>query len=363
MSKKLAWTLFQYGLAFSLLGLVIWMNWDPGSRTGLQHVWHNRILKGNLNYGYLGLAFVLLAISLSITLIRWYILVRTVDLPFRVRDAFRLGMIGFFFNAFLPGSVGGDVIKAAGLAREQSRRTVAVATVIMDRVIALWALIWFVMITGGIFWWQGLLEGPAAATGYFVVKAAAIVVAITFSIWLAMGLLGDQRAEAFAQWLSRIPKVGGSLGELWRAGWTYRRRQASVYLVMLISWIGHIGFVFVFYCSVRTLWEPGSGPIPTVAQHFLLVPIGLVIQAAPLFPGGAGIGEAGFGGLYTWFGCIAAFAVLGSLVMRILNWVIGFSGYFVYLSIRSQLAIQQQKEEQSSEEKLVATGAPSATVT
>lgn len=342
MNKKLFWTLFQYGLAFGLLALVIRLNWNPGSETGLQNVWHNRILNGDLSFTFLGLAFVVLAVSFAITLVRWYILVRTVDLPFRLRDAFRLGMIGLFFNAFLPGSVGGDLIKAAGLAREQSRRTVAVATVIMDRVIALWALIWFVTICGIISWTQGWLEGPQAETAYLIIKIAGGTVVVTLTIWLSMGLLGNEKAEQFANWLSGIPKVGTSLGELWRAGWTYRCRQKAVALVMGISWIGHIGFVFVFYFSVRVLCQTPE-EIPTVAQHFLLVPIGLVIQALPLFPGGAGIGEAGFGGLYTLFGCTAAFAVLGSLVMRLLTWVIGFSGYFVYLSIRSQLVIQQEE--------------------
>ena len=58
----------------------------------------------------------------------------------------RLGMIGIFWNTFLPGAVGGDIIKATFLAREQSRRTVAVATVIMDRALALWALASWVLL-------------------------------------------------------------------------------------------------------------------------------------------------------------------------------------------------------------------------
>jgi glycosyltransferase 2 family protein len=51
----------------------------------------------------------------------------------------------------LPGSVVGDVVKAAALARGQSRRTAAVATVIMDRLIALWALAWVVAVLGSVF--------------------------------------------------------------------------------------------------------------------------------------------------------------------------------------------------------------------
>ena len=344
MSKKLAWTLFQYVLAFGLLAVVIWLNWNPGKDDGLSYVWHNRILTGDLNFVYLLLALVILTLSLAITLVRWYILVRTVGFDFTLRDAFRLGIIGFFFNAFLPGSVGGDLIKAAALAREKSdRRTRAVATVIMDRVIALWALIWFVAISGCIFWSVGGLT----ETAQLIVKIAAGIVGVTLTIWLAMGLLSDEQSERFAQWLSKAPKVGTSLGELWRAGWTYRRRQKSVALVMLISWVGHIGFVSAFYFGALVFTnDPAS--IPKYHEHFLLVPIGLVIQALPLFPGGAGIGELGFGTLYTWFGALLRYGVLGSLVMRILTWVIGFGGYFVYLSARSQFVDDEQEAEQTS---------------
>src|SRR6476660_5526238 len=82
---------------------------------------------------------------------------------------------------------------------------------------------------------------------------------------------------------------------------------------------------------MRTLWDAGSGQeVPTLAQHFLIVPIGLVIGAMPLFPGGAGIGELGFGLLYGWLGDSEASGVLGSLVQRVIMWVCGLLGYVIY---------------------------------
>jgi hypothetical protein len=104
----------------------------------------------------------------------------------------------------------------------------------------------------------------------------------------------------------------------------------------VLSWIGHVGFVLGFYCCARTLWDdlPGK-PLPTLAQHFLLVPLGLVISAVPLFPGGAGIGEVGFGWLYKVFGSDSSFGVLGSLVQRVVGWVIGLLGYGACMGMRT----------------------------
>ncbi|HTU90611.1 MAG TPA: lysylphosphatidylglycerol synthase transmembrane domain-containing protein [Gemmataceae bacterium] len=318
-----------------------------GISRGLAYVWQRHVHGGEpVHAGYLLLAFAVALPSMLLTFVRWYILVRAVELPFRAIDAFRLGFIGLFFNNFMPGSVGGDVIKAAALAREQDRRTVAVATVIMDRAIALWALVWFVALLGAGFWMSGLLVGQGAEQCRKIVAIAWTIVGLSVLVWTALGLLPERRAQRFAGRLERWPKIGATVAELWRAVWMYRCRPRAVGGVLLLSWVGHVGFVFLFYFAMRTLWQPDSGEqVPSLAQHFLIVPIGLVIQAAPFFPGGAGIGELGFGLLYQWLGCSEASGVLGSLVQRVINWTLGLLGGLTYLRMRTALKSALRREE------------------
>jgi uncharacterized membrane protein YbhN (UPF0104 family) len=121
----------------------------------------------------------------------------------------------------------------------------------------------------------------------------------------------------------------------------YRRRQASVALVLVLTWVGQVGFVLAFYCSANALWSPELGPVPTLVQHFLLVPLGLVMQALVPTPGGAGGGEWGFAALYVLFRAAEANGVLGSLVQRVLTWVLGVVGYLVYLWTRPGLPAGQ----------------------
>jgi uncharacterized protein (TIRG00374 family) len=341
-------TVFKYALAIGLMTWVVWSNWKPESPNGLAAVWHRHVLEGEpVHYGYFLLAFLAGVIGLLITLLRWFILVRAVDLPFRLYDALRLGFIGIFFSTFLPGSVGGDIFKAYFLAREQNRRTVAVATVIMDRAIALWALVWFVALLGAVFWAAGLLEGQGAGSCRTIVTMAWIIVASTMLVWVLLGLLPVRRAERFAGRLSRLPRVGHSAAEFWRAVWMYRCRPRCVLGVLVLSWIGQVFFVLLFYGCALTLWDPGSGNrIPSLAQHFLIVPIGLVIQAMPLFPGGAGIGELGFGILYGWLECPVASGVLGSLVQRVINWILGLPGLLVYVRMKASLRTGVEREEE-----------------
>jgi uncharacterized membrane protein YbhN (UPF0104 family) len=315
---------------------------------GLAYVWKRHVVERHpIHAGFLGLAFVAGLSALMLTFVRWYIMVRAVDLPFRLADAIRLGFIGFFFNTMMPGSVGGDAIKAWFLAREQkSRRTTAVATVIMDRVIALWALVWFVALLGSAFWLGGLIKGKGDTECKQVVITALAIVGTSFTGWLILGLLPDARAEIFAGRLEKLPKVGHAAAEFWRAAWVYHRRPKTVFGVLVFTWLGHIGFILAFYFSMRTLYDDAPGQeVPSLIQHFLIVPIGMVIQAMPLFPGGAGIGELGYGLLYDWLGRSEASGVLGSMVQRVLYWFIAALGLVVYLRMRNSLPANESEVE------------------
>jgi uncharacterized protein (TIRG00374 family) len=302
---------------------------------GLGFVWQRHVVQRQpIHLGFLVAGLALSATAIGITLIRWYLLVRALDLPLRLRDAMRFGLIGVFFNTFLPGSVGGDIIKAAALARGQTRRTAAVATVIMDRVIALWAMVWFVAILGGVFWLGGLVSGPAAATASVIVAFSWLIVAVSAGVWLLLGFLPDRRAERFAGRLKKLPVVGHTAAEFWRSAFLYRRRQKCVFVVMLLTCLGQVGFVLAFWCCASALWSSDLGPIPTLLDHFLLVPVGLVMQALVPTPGGAGGGEWGFAALFLLFGAAETNGVLASLVQRMITWVIGLVGYVLYLWMR-----------------------------
>lgn len=364
MNKRTLLDVAKYLLAVGLLVWVVKSNWAPpptktagqdagasaaeGQSHGLGYVWNRHVVEGQpVRAGYLLGGFAIYCVAVAITLVRWYLLVRALDLPITLRAAFRYGLIGIFFNTFLPGAVGGDIIKAAALARGQSRRTAAVATVIMDRLLALWGLVWFVAILGSIFWLAGLLEGPSAAVATRIVTGALVVVAVSLTAWLAMGLLPDHRAERFAGRLKKLPLVGGTASEFWRAAWMYRSRQGSVAVVLVLTWIGQVGFVSAFYCCVNALWDPRMGDVPSFTQHFLLVPLGLVMQALVPTPGGAGGGEWGFGALFVLFGSTEPIGVLGSLVQRVFSWVLGVAGYVTYLWMKAPAPVIQESPAES----------------
>ena len=63
-----------------------------------------------------------------------------------------LGFIGMVFNLVIPGAVGGDLIKAAYLVRMRIRKTQAIASMVIDRIVGLLGLFILAAIAGGFAW-------------------------------------------------------------------------------------------------------------------------------------------------------------------------------------------------------------------
>jgi glycosyltransferase 2 family protein len=350
VKKPFVITLLKYGLGLGLLVFVVWKYWDSipeldghPRRPGLQEAFED---PSKISVVPLALAAATYFTGVIITFWRWYVLVRAQGLPFTVAASMRLGLIGFYLSTFLPGSVGGDIIKAAFIAREQSRRTVAVATVVVDRFIGLCGLFWLVTVVGGVAWLGGFMAQVAADDAarenlQMIVLIAIGLTAASFVVWFAAGFVSDEHAERFGLQLERVPKIGSSLAELWRALHMYRQRGGSIAMTLLMSMVGHIGFVLSFYFAAQTLTPVTQ--IPTLGAHFLIVPVGMMFAASFPSPGGIGGGELGFGTLYAWVGSNFEAGVLGSLVQRVITWALGLIGYLVYMRMPRGQQVEREK--------------------
>ncbi len=114
-------------LAFGLLALVLNQNRDKILE----------ILGGKLDYRLLIFGILVFQSSVILTFFRWYALVRVIEPRFTLRGTLLLGFIGYVFNLVIPGAVGGDLIKAAYLVRMHIRKTQAVASMVIDRILGL----------------------------------------------------------------------------------------------------------------------------------------------------------------------------------------------------------------------------------
>lgn len=337
MNRTVVRYVLQYALGLGLLGWAVASNWHINARG--EDVGLAAALDRPIYVPYIISAAVLSVTATCLTFIRWFLLVRAQGLPFTLRSAFRLGMLGSYFNTFLPGSIGGDVIKAACLAREQQHLTIALATIAVDRVIGMMALFCLALLTGGLMWSIGALgvleENPASWMAVqFVYLGALLVVLALLGFWVVMRLFPPVWSEAISNRLTRLPRIGRGLASLWQALWMYRQQGGVLVLTIAMALVGHAMQVLGFFCAAASV-IPGH-EMPSLPDHFMLVPVAFTVQAGIPTPGGVGFGEYIFGFLYSWFAAPFAAGVLGSLAFRVVSWAWAFVGYLTYWRLRSE---------------------------
>jgi len=228
--------------------------------------------------------------AVVLTIVRWYLLVRALQIPFRVRDALRLGFLGYLFNFVSLGSVGGDLFKAVFMAREQpGRRAEAVATVFIDRVIGLYGL--FLLATAAI-----LATGQLSSSvpEILFIARATIVCTVLGTLGIVMLLVPGFTTGALSEMLSNLPRTGHIFRKLITAVRMYRQRIGIIIAATVMS-VGVHTLSTLSFCLVA--WGlPGATP-PT-ADNFVAVPLALVAGAAPLPFSGLGALEGALSFLY-----------------------------------------------------------------
>jgi glycosyltransferase 2 family protein len=131
--KKILVTLFQLVVTVALL---YWVYHDPNRRAqmaeALRHAHYSWVLVAIL-------AYVVVEIAAAF---RWHVLLKVQGIHLSFWRLSGLFLIGMFYNQFLPGGTGGDIIKSYYLLKETlDKKAGALLAVVFDRLIGLVALV------------------------------------------------------------------------------------------------------------------------------------------------------------------------------------------------------------------------------
>ena len=313
----------KYLLGIAVLAWVVHANWEPAE--GATGPGLKQALTGPINYGSLVIAALFITPAVLLTFVRWHLLVRALELPQTPRQTARLCLIGYFFNTLLPGAIGGDLVKAAAMYRSQDRRTAAFASIIFDRAVGLGGLVLLVVISGAIYFSFGdTVNSPAVL--WTVFRSATIAIIATGLGWILLGMLPAWRAEKFANRLIKLPVVGHSAAEAWRALWLYSKRPRAVAITVAMTVLVHVFNVLAFdRCA--SVFAPDHNQLPSLSEHLVLVPVGIAIKALFPAPGGVGGAEFSYGKMYELTGRPAALGVLASLAFLLATWFLAACAY------------------------------------
>ncbi len=281
--------------------------------------------------------------SLCLTFLRWWLLVTGIGLPFAVKDAFRLGLLGEACNFVGPGAAGGDLVKAVWLAKDHpGRRASAAATVLLDRVLGLWALFLAGALAslvpvgvplGPEMQWATRVLWLGSAAG-FVGLALLLVPAVTHS--------------RFMHWLTTWRGVGRIVKELMDSVALYQGRRWAIVGAAALSLLGHAGFLSSFYLCALALH--GDRPIPGYVDHLVGLPLPEALSAAVPTPAGLGALE----GALAWFyqqhqqtmnpastpemlEAARANGLLTALAYRVISLIVGAVGIIHYFTTKREM--------------------------
>jgi glycosyltransferase 2 family protein len=275
MNAKNLWLVLRVGIAFALLYYVLSRNGNwTAARLLLSTVW------------LLPFLFAQTIVGAAVESRRMGVLFGSqgMDVPFWY--GYQLTAIAAFFSLCIPGGTGGDVMKLYYLTMRHRGKGVEVATVLLiDRVVAMFALLGLLLMLalaeGTLMWHQPVVR-------ILILGAAGLMAALPcFAIAVWSGHIRAPRWLPLRDFVQRVIE----------AAYAFRHHKSALATACALSFTGHVLLACMFAAAGRIVLP--DAPVLVVCMLALL---GMFANALPLTPGGLGVGESAFQGLFALAG-------------------------------------------------------------
>lgn len=238
----------------------------------------------------------LFAFAVLMGTLRWRALLVLTGARLPFWRAVQLQLTALFFNVVIPGNVGGDVVKALYVAREQeaSKRTAILLVVFVERLVGLGGL---VLVATGV----GILRGPLLWRTPELRQLAMAVgfLGVCTVVGPALFVLGMRRAGGrLESWTSGTTVIAKLAGRLVAAARLLSAGPKQLALALTFSMLAHAGTMTFFTVLTRIITEQ-EVPFSSVATVF---PLGILTMILPISPAGLGVGHVAFDRLFSMIG-------------------------------------------------------------
>ena len=266
--KKIVVTLFQL---VATIAVLYWVYHDPEKRAQMVEALKN----AQYQWVVIGiLAYVLVEIAAAF---RWHVLLKVQGIHLSLPRLSGLFLIGMFYNQFLPGGTGGDIIKSYFLLKETpDKKAGALLAVIFDRFIGLVALI---AITGALISLRYDFLSKTTETRWLL---RFLLVLLGASI---LGLLSTFVISGFNLFHSLPKKFPGreKLIEISAAYHLYAHHWRATLAAFGASIVAHLATFATFLCVAYSLRANVR-----IVDFFAVMPIERTISAMPISFAGIG---------------------------------------------------------------------------
>ncbi len=262
-------------------------------------------------------------ISLVIIGIRLWFLLRIQGIAIGLWEVVRLTFLGHFFNAIVPGTVGGDVVKAFYAAKHTDRKGAAVVTVFVDRLMGMTEL----AVLAGVMILIVLL-GRKASFDEMRRPMFAVVAALAAVVMMLVFLLSPRvrRLLHLQKIYSRLP-IAHHIESARQAAMRFRQNIGSLIIAVIITLAAHGTWI----AAVLLIGESISLDVAWY-KYFVYIPLIYIIGAIPITPGGIGLVEA-FYILFFVTGTVGQTPVVAlALLARMFDILRGLPGVIVLIT-------------------------------
>ena len=234
-----------------------------------------------------------------------------------------------FFNACLPGSTGGDLVRVYYASQgNPGRRTEVITVILLDRAAGMFALlIWPLLVVPLV---PQLIASNSVLQG--LLGAAAIVIGVMLGC-LLIAFSSRMRNSRLVAWALTTLPMGKYAERVINTIHAYRHNMKELVGAVCISLLAH-----TLTISVTLLVALAINPAGFAWQMAVLLPLGFLANTLPITPGGLGVGEAAFSRLFAVAGLSGGAEIL--LGWRMLTILMGLSGVVLYLQQRGQFIHQ-----------------------
>lgn len=281
-------------------------------------------------------SFLLLITGIGFISERWYRLLSSQknieNSPITRLEIFKLTMMGLFFNFSMPGGVGGDLVKAFFFYRDHRELKVAAATsVVMDRILGLYAMIIMAFISMLTQIDLILSIGPLKFL-FFAITSAFFIATGGLGLLFSRRLHKTGWVHQLLNWLPFTEKTH----KLYESLHLYGASKKTLGISVLLSLCAQTTSVFFIYFLSQSL-----GFSLDLLSHFVVAPLGFIATALPISPAGIGVGQAAFYYLYKTLTQVDS--QIGSLTItgfQVSTFLLSLIGALFYISRKDRIKNQ-----------------------
>ena len=238
---------------------------------------------------------------------KWRPLLTVLGVSVPLSTLFRIYVVTPIAQLVLPSTIGMDLFRVHGLARGQHNLAPVVASIVMERLIGLFAILALVAASFGLASYVLRDTWNYVGDMRWIVVAAAILGLVALAALLA--LLKLRRSA----WAGRLAEgyVGGRLAKITSAFASYRNHPRTLVFVGIWTFIEQFFSIAITFLAVQALHVD-------VSWYALAIIVPIVVLAArlPISLDGIGIQEGLYVGLFGLAGVSVAEALLISAVVR-----------------------------------------------